>query len=878
MTTRAVLRCVLALIAAIAFTGLVAAPAAHAERLLSLGDSYSSGEGNAPYDSESDANRCHRSANAWPRLMGIPKERHLACSGAKIENILERGQKPTKPDDVDQLEQLEALTPTTTIDRVVMTIGGNDEPVKFASRLRNCYLVACLADVDRVLADMPAFQTRIQGVYERVQQASGVPLLVVGYPDLFPRPGSASAGRVSRHCAWMSSPSLSRLDRLARALDSAMSAAAAAAGADYLSMRDVFAGHELCTGSSYVRAIGNGVSAQQGHPLYEGQVEMALRVLRWVAQHRPKCAPTDNVAAIVDDSGSMEENDPQAIRRRALELLLTKPTNQPRTFGAVEFAGDGGPLFTPWQVGPNQAGMLASLGALRHDGYADDDGTDYNAAFAASTQQAGAGARIFLTDGGHNAGPYLEGHSGGPPTYVIGLNIGPPSEGDEAATLLSRIATESGGRYFPLRLAESDTPEIQQARLQPALNAIDSSIGCSDVAADRTVAMTAPGRPAPAAKGMFGPQPGMEIVVSWPNPGVDVDVSAVTAYDRDGRVVGDLAGTKRIGKGKRKRTKIVTSTVEGQTFDTVTLRRPAYGRVLAVKVSAPVLPEPTPVTIQMRPVDIAPTQTSAAGVPASHAPPPAAITPPAPANPTARNLVGSSPGANQVDLALDVGWAPGRDPVTCKVLQDGAEVARESCGARYAKRLSGIASGRHTYSVVVTDRDGTASDRSNEVSVEVADPPRVRVNAYDNYGGGATGRPMCRGNPNDGASMPGGTLTQTFTVPPGVASLDTALVQIDPDNRVQGTLALFVNGTQRATAAAAAAGDTTYAFPAVAVGGGEQVSLRIAFNASFGKIITVYTVGGGRGTFTASNGCSAGGSNLSTTSTALRAQVSGWNR
>jgi hypothetical protein len=53
------------------------------------------------------------------------------------------------------------------------------------------------------------------------------------------------------------------------------------------------------------------------------------------------------LAAIVDDSGSMAESDPTAIRRRAIELLVTKPSTADLTMGAVEFGSYAGSLFAP---------------------------------------------------------------------------------------------------------------------------------------------------------------------------------------------------------------------------------------------------------------------------------------------------------------------------------------------------------------------------------------------------------------------------------------------------------------------------------------------------------------------------------------------------
>jgi hypothetical protein len=137
---------------------------------------------------------------------------------------------------------------------------------------------------------------------------------------------------------------------------------------------------------------------------------------------------------------------------------------------------------------------------------------------------------------------------------------------------------------------------------------------------------------------------------------------------------------------------------------------------------------------------------------------------------------------------------------------------------------------------------------------------------------------MCRGNPGRPESMPGGTASQTFTVPSGVASLDSATVQIDPDSTVTAHLTVLVNGGLQATATAAASGDTNFTFGPVAVKQGDQVALEISLTATYGKIITVYTAGSPGGTFTASNSCSDGAPSLSTSATGLRAVASGWSR
>ncbi|MGH3260892.1 MAG: hypothetical protein ACRDNS_02745, partial [Trebonia sp.] len=149
------------------------------------------------------------------------------------------------------------------------------------------------------------------------------------------------------------------------------------------------------------------------------------------------------------------------------------------------------------------------------------------------------------------------------------------------------------------------------------------------------------------------------------------------------------------------------------------------------------------------------------------------------------------------------------------------------------------------------------------------------VDAYDNYGSANAGHAMCRGNPASAVSVPGGTASQTFTVPAGVATLSGALVQIDPDATVTANLTVDVNGTAAASAASAAAGDTSFTFSPVSVQQGDTVTISITFSATSGKIITVYTAGSPGGTFTASNSCPDGAPSVSTSTTGLRAVVSG---
>jgi len=177
-------------------------------------------------------------------------------------------------------------------------------------------------------------------------------------------------------------------------------------------------------------------------------------------------------------------------------------------------------------------------------------------------------------------------------------------------------------------------------------------------------------------------------------------------------------------------------------------------------------------------------------------------------------------------------------------------------------------------SVVDTSSLGRANVAATK-SGNVGAQPSVPVSPYDNYGTFNRGYAMCLGNPGRPESMPGGTATQTFSVPSGVSYLNSAKIQIDPNSSATAHFQLRVNGSLQATASATPSGDTNFSFGRVNVGRGDQVSFSVTFTSSVGKIITVYTAGSPGGTFTASNSCSDGGANVSSTGTGLRAVVSG---
>jgi lysophospholipase L1-like esterase len=115
-------------------------PTALLPNYVALGDSYSSGEGNAPFYSSSDtgSDQCHRSPGAYPALLSSKLTSlnfvFVACSGATTGNVWESGDAPEPVATDPEGLQIDHLTPGTKI--VTISIGGND--LGFSNVLKAC--------------------------------------------------------------------------------------------------------------------------------------------------------------------------------------------------------------------------------------------------------------------------------------------------------------------------------------------------------------------------------------------------------------------------------------------------------------------------------------------------------------------------------------------------------------------------------------------------------------------------------------------------------------------------------------------------------------------------------------------------------------------
>jgi len=248
------------------------------------------------------------------------------------------------------------------------------------------------------------------------------------------------------------------------------------------------------------------------------------------------CTHVTNVEAIIDDSSSMSGTDFNRLRVAALDLLISKPQNANLMLGAVEFGSAANSLFAPGRIGSKAATMKSILARRVR---ADNGSTNYNDALSrAAAENPGAQARIFLTDGGHNAGAYANGHRGGPPTYVIGLTIGPARSGDPNAKRLQQIANETSGKYFPQQDAST---------LQATVNEINSIFDCQKAPVQVVDTFTGQGQEHAHSTSIPGSTTTVELTTTWTDP-TDRFVVAVVGPGRATRTVGATYVVLRITK------------------------------------------------------------------------------------------------------------------------------------------------------------------------------------------------------------------------------------------------------------------------------------------------------------------------------------------
>lgn len=243
---------------------------------VALGDSYSAGEGNGPFDG--DCHRAQRGDSAYPRMLPslvdyVSAPSFHACTGAVTADVWRRRQ----PNRSAQRVQTTYVNHSTRL--VTLTIGGND--LRFSSIVAECLSPSdCTKSelADEVRAGLATIGPKLVNTYEQVRERMdpGGQLVVAGYPHLFASgPDSDCKPFISvREAAWIDSLVDSGNAKIAAAVQTARQTSG---NVSYVNVTGSFAGHELCTEDQWLYglhlALDGGPTLIKGsyHPTRAGQ-------------------------------------------------------------------------------------------------------------------------------------------------------------------------------------------------------------------------------------------------------------------------------------------------------------------------------------------------------------------------------------------------------------------------------------------------------------------------------------------------------------------------------------------------------------------------------------------------------------------------------
>lgn len=258
---------------------------------VSLGDSYSSGDGAGEYDPETaEPGECWRSENAYPKLIEqefdfVGALGFYACSGHRGSQMLEQ---------VGTSEsQIERVTENTSL--VTVGIGGND--LGFISVLRTCIMrmpllerTGCTDQEAEVEEKMDAFEETLTEVLGEIRdRAPDARVLVLGYPRLFPEEPPGMYYTLSNgDQLWLNTVAQRFNDRIrdtAYQVDGEVYGSRQVGSVEYVNVFSSLTGHEVSADDAWLNGIvlgelGEGLKVDRAsfHPTAEGQRSVAERV------------------------------------------------------------------------------------------------------------------------------------------------------------------------------------------------------------------------------------------------------------------------------------------------------------------------------------------------------------------------------------------------------------------------------------------------------------------------------------------------------------------------------------------------------------------------------------------------------------------------
>ncbi|MQA81517.1 MAG: hypothetical protein GEV10_24050 [Streptosporangiales bacterium] len=254
--------------------------------IVSMGDSYISGEAAGDYEPGTDepGNFCHRSTRAEIHETGIAADRsiNLACSGATTSNVRLGGS--GQNGEAVQAEQLRAVARDNQVKLVVVSVGGND--VGFADLVLDCikgyFLLAdrCQdAWQDKLPAELAAAAPDIAGSLADVRTVmrdagyadADYELVLQSYPSPITEDNRYSFTKAFEGCPIRDDDAGWARTSVVTQFAATMGTVASDAGARFLDLSQAFYGREVCA-----NGIGHDQEWAAGIDIDVGQIQNGL--------------------------------------------------------------------------------------------------------------------------------------------------------------------------------------------------------------------------------------------------------------------------------------------------------------------------------------------------------------------------------------------------------------------------------------------------------------------------------------------------------------------------------------------------------------------------------------------------------------------------
>lgn len=216
-------------------------------RYVSLGDSVASGLG---LTTPADTTGCGRTKEAYPYLLATALDyqlTHLACTGATLEAGI-NGPQVAAGEQTSQLTALFQREP----DLITLGIGAND--VAWLSLLSRCLEIECGTDEDQAAYEQvlnERVKPQLRTVLEAIDKQYGkkTQLVVVGYYQVFPRPGA-----MCQDISGLDDKGLVWARELRARLNRTVYEVVRTTGVGRYVEID-FSGHELCTNVPWIQGL-----------------------------------------------------------------------------------------------------------------------------------------------------------------------------------------------------------------------------------------------------------------------------------------------------------------------------------------------------------------------------------------------------------------------------------------------------------------------------------------------------------------------------------------------------------------------------------------------------------------------------------------------